>query len=150
MCVIIDNNIAARVLIQNDPEFAPVRVRLFSNKKPPIRVAYGGRLLQELFRNLEVRRALVALARNGRARLVPDQSIEQEQRMLVQVGLCTSNDVHIIALARAASARVLISLDRELHRDFTDPRILNNPRGKVYQRRQHAKLLNTPCHMPDY
>jgi len=118
VCVIIDNNLAARVLIKDDPEFEPIRARLFSNKKPTIRVAYGGRLLEELSGNFEVRRVLAALVRNGRARLVPDRWIEEERQALVDLGLCKSNDVHVIALARAAPARVLISLDRELHRDF--------------------------------
>ena len=66
----------------------------------------------------------------------------------MDLDLCVSNDVHILALARAAGVRLLISLDRDLHRDFTNPQILRNPRGKVYQNRQHAKLLNKPCKMP--
>lgn len=150
MCVIIDNNIATRVLIQNDPEFEPIRARLFGNKKPRIRVAYGGKLLEELSRNIEVRRVLVTLRRNGRATLVSKENIEEEQRALVRLGVYSSNDVHVIALARAAPARLLISQDKDLQRDFTNPKILANPRGKVYQRRQHAKLLNIPCDMPDY
>ena len=148
MCVIVDNNLAARVLTQNDPEFQPVRARLFTNRKPLIRIVYGGRLLEELFGNFEVRRVLAGLVRSGRAKLIPDEDIEREQRRLVESGLCTSNDAHVIALALAAPARILISLDRDLHQDFTNPKILNSPRGKVYQRRQHAKLLNTPCDMP--
>jgi len=79
---------------------------------------------------------------------VPDQKITEELRTVIDLGLCKSNDAHVIALARAAKARVLVSDDRDLFRDFKNPRLLNNPRGKVYQRRQHAKLLNTPCDMP--
>ena len=54
MCIIIDNDVAARVLVQKDPEFAPVWERLFRNNKPPIRLAYGGKLRDELFGNGEV------------------------------------------------------------------------------------------------
>jgi predicted nucleic acid-binding protein len=145
VCVIIDTNLAARVLIQDDPEFEPVKAHLFRNKKPRVQIAYGGRLVEELFANLEIRRVMARLVRLGRAKQVRDEKIEEEQRRLLRLGICTSNDIHVIALARAAPARVLISLDRGLHRDFTNPRILANPRGKVYQKRRHAKLLNTPC-----
>jgi hypothetical protein len=144
------HHLAARVLIQDDPEFEPVKAHLFRNKKPRIQIAYGGRLLEELFANLEIRRVMARLVRLGRARQVRDEKIEEEQRRLLRLGICTSNDIHVIALARAAPARVLISLDKDLQRDFTNPKILANPRGKVYQRRQHAKLLNIPCDMPDY
>jgi predicted nucleic acid-binding protein len=147
VCIIIDNNLAARVLTHNEPDFEPVRSRLLTNR---IRIAFGGRLVDELFRNLEVRRFLAELVRDGRAIAVPDRKIEEEYLRLVNSGLCTSDDIHVIALARAAPARVLVSLDRQLHRDFTNPKILNNPRGKVYQRRQHAKLLNTPCKKAEY
>jgi hypothetical protein len=147
VCVIVDNNLAARVLVQSDPEFEPVRERLFQKDKPPIRLAYGGKLRDELFGNKEVRRALRILDSAGRLKLVPDQKIEQELRSVLESGLCKSNDPHVIALARAAQARVLVSDDRDLFQDFKNPRLLSNPRGKVYQRRQHAKLLNMPCDM---
>jgi len=150
VCVIIDNNVAARVLLQDDPQFEPVRHRLLAGSKRPIRIAYGGRVREELFRNIRVQVALEILDRAGRATLVPNSKIEKEQRALLNSGLCTSNDVHVIALARAAPARILISLDQDLHRDFKNAKILNNPRGKVYQRREHAKLLNTPCDMANY
>lgn len=150
VCVIIDNNVAARVLLQEDPDFDPVRHGLSGASGRHIRIAYGGKVREELFRNTRIRLALENLDRAGRATVVPASKIEEEQRALINSGLCTSNDVHVIALARAAPARVLISLDQDLHRDFKNPRILNNPRGRVYQKRQHARLLNTPCDMPNH
>jgi len=145
VCIIIDNDVAARVLILDDPEFEPIRKRL---EKSRIRIAYGGKLRDELYGNLGVRRQLSRLDSAGRARLVPDQSIE-EQFALLDLTLCKSNDAHIIALARAAKARVLISGgDRKLHRDFKNPKLLSNPAGRVYQKREHWRLLNTPCDMP--
>jgi hypothetical protein len=148
VCVIVDNNLAARVLVQEDPEFEPVWTRLFLIHKPTIRVAYGGKLRDELFGNKEVRRALRILDSAGRAKLVPDQKIEQELRTVLDSGLCKSNDAHVIALARAAPARVLVSDDRDLFQDFKNPKLLSSSRGKVYQRREHVKLLNMPCDMP--
>lgn len=148
MCIIIDVNIAPRVLLQEDPEFEPVWSRLLGNAKPQLRVAYGGRLKEELFGNGEIERVLRELDSAGRAKVVPDESIKEEEQALMDLDLCISNDVHIVALARAASARVLISLDQDLHQDFTNPKILRNPRGKVYQHREHVKLLNKPCNTP--
>jgi hypothetical protein len=148
VCIIIDVNVAPRVLLQEDPEFEPVSSRLLGNAKPQLRITYGGLLQRELFENSEIRLVLRELDSAGRAKVVPDQRISEEEETVSNLDLCVSDDLHIIALARAASARVLISLDQDLHRDFTNPRILNNPRGKVYQNRQHAKLLNKPCNMP--
>jgi hypothetical protein len=147
VCIIIDVNVAPRVLLQEDPEFEPVSSRLFS-KKPQLRVAYGGLLQRELFENGGIRQVLRELDTAGRASVVPEQRIKEEEQTVRNLDLCVSNDVHIIALARAASARVLISLDRDLHQDFTNPSIINNPRGKVYQNPRHAKLLNKPCKTP--
>lgn len=149
MCIIIDNDVAARVLIQDDPEFEPIRKRL---EKSRIRIAYGGKLRDELYGNLGVRRELSRLDSAGRARLVPDQSIE-EQYALLDLTLCKSNDAHIIALARAAKARVLVSNDKNLWADFKNHRLVSNPPGKVYvykNRRAAERLLNTPCNMPKF
>jgi len=134
------------VLLQEDPEFEPVSSRLFS-RKPQLRVAYSGLLQRELFENGGIRQVLRELDAAGRAKVVPEQIIKEEEQSVRNLDLCVSNDVHIIALARAASARVLISLDQKLHQDFTNPKLLNSPRGKVYQNRQHVKLLNKPCNM---
>ena len=149
MCIIIDNDVAARVLIQDDPEFEPIRKRL---EKSRIRIAYGGKLRDELYGNLGVRRELSRLDGAGRARLVPDQSIE-EQYALLDLTLCKSNDAHIIALARAAKARVLVSNDKNLWADFKNHQLVSNPSGKVYvykNRRAAERLLNTPCNMPKF
>lgn len=42
-----------------------------------------------------------------------------------------SNDIHLLALARIAGARLLFSRDRKLRDDFKDPLLINGPRGKV-------------------
>jgi hypothetical protein len=52
-----------------------------------------------------------------------------------------SNDPHVIALARASGARTLCSRDRELHKDFKNPALVNDPRGSVYQSPSHRHLL---------
>jgi len=48
----------------------------------------------------------------------------------------SSNDLHVLALARVSGARLLYSEDRKLQRDFT--KIL---RGKVYSKVDHQHLF---------
>ena len=61
---------------------------------------------------------------------------------------CRSNDQHIIALAHVGGARLLYSNDGDLHDDFDDKGLIDNPRGKVYSTRKkknftraHERLL---------
>ena len=61
-----------------------------------------------------------------------DDTVDARAEAVEQSGLCVSEDFHIIALAQVASARMLYSKDKELHQDFTNPALLDQPRGKVY------------------
>ena len=53
------------------------------------------------------------------------------------------NDTHIIAIALIEKkARLLFSSDTRLHKDFRNPKIIKDPRGKVYQEySKHSDLL---------
>lgn len=77
----------------------------------------------ELDRIGRARRVLVELRRAGRAIRVPDESLER------------------IALAQVSGARVLCTDDHPLMQDFKNRELLSNPRGRVYQRAEHAALL---------
>ena len=63
-----------------------------------------------------------------------DDEVDARAEEVERTGLCVSNDFHIIALAQVAGARMLYSRDQDLHRDFTNPALLDHPRGKVYPR----------------
>ena len=43
-----------------------------------------------------------------------------------------SDDEHVLALALVSGARLLVAHDRHLRRDFGNPSIISDPRGKVY------------------
>jgi hypothetical protein len=58
---------------------------------------------------------------------------------------CVSDDPHIIALALESGARFLCSLDQDLHTDFTNPQLVNAPRGHVYQNVAHEHLIRRHC-----
>lgn len=146
MCLIVDTNVAHRILLRkDDADFKDVHARLFAVKQPTAVLVYDGRLAREYAGNDRIRRAVVGLDRNGGAIRVSDALVEQETASALASGLCQSDDEHIIGLARAANVRLLCSHDRALHADFTNRALLSNPRGKVYQTRRHRPLLREFC-----
>ena len=123
-----------------------LRSALFGTRGPIARVAYGGRLKTELLKSATLRKALVLLDRAGRAIAVDDLEVERETKWVEDTGLCRSNDSHVIGLARAGNVRLLCSLDRDLHADFTNKSLIDNPRGKVYKNdAAHLPLLRRFC-----
>ncbi len=106
-------------------------------------VVGGSRLRRELGRGFtEPDRAkpttvtewISQVARAGKLIDCDDDEVDNRAEDIRRAGLCVSKDFHIIALAQIAGARMLYSKDRELHQDFTNPELLNEPRGKVYPR----------------
>lgn len=133
MCVIVDANLASAVFgSPTHPDFMPVMDWLQCKG----RLVYGGQLTHEL-EQAGVRKYLLELNRAGRAVPWPDAKIASEEKRV----RCRSNDPHVIALARVSGARTLCSRDKRLHADFKDPKLVSNPRGSVYQTRQHRRLL---------
>ena len=146
VCLIIDANVVHQVLLrQDDADFRDVSARLFGADKATASVVYGGRLLVEYQTSEQVMRVLRLLDQAGRARAIPSDQVDEETRRVSKSELCVSNDPHIIALARVSKVRLLCSRDRALHNDFTNKRLLDSPRGKVYQKRSHKRLLVRFC-----
>ena len=79
----------------------------------------------------------------GRAKAIPDAAVDA--RMNQVAPNCVSDDPHIIALALESGARLLCSHDQALHSDFTNPTLINNQRGHVYQDATHAHLIRAHC-----
>ena len=70
----------------------------------------------------------------GRANYVPEAAVEAEMKKLPKL---QSNDHHIIALAKAAQAKLLATRDQGLSDDFK-----RECRGKIYKSdKNHYKLL---------
>ena len=137
MCLIVDANRAHVVFTQRDAEVAaPIWEWL---KKGGILV-YGGRLVEELGRTAGALRLLAELRRSGRAVLESDATMALEEERVRATGECSSNDQHVIALARVSGARVLYTEDQALMGDFGNPRLLR-PKGKIYRRAEHRRLL---------
>lgn len=113
-------------------------------------VVYGGKLAKELFRVEAARRSVLELKRSGRAFQIDNQQVENEEQVVIQMGMCQSNDSHIIALARISGARTLCSSDGDLHEDFKKKQLIDKPRGCVYQNSGHIGLLKhtSGCRRP--
>ncbi|MYH42126.1 MAG: hypothetical protein F4017_01170 [Acidimicrobiaceae bacterium] len=47
-------------------------------------------------------------------------------------GSCRSDDHHVIALAQISGARLLFSNDKDLHKDFKNRQLIDQPTGTVY------------------
>lgn len=137
MCVIIDACAAHLIFSQPRSDLAaPVWAWL---ERGGILI-YGGQLAAELGKTASTRRLLVTLVRAGRAIIENQDELQREERRVVSTGECTSNDHHVVALARISGARVLCTMDRALMEDFGNPRLLR-PKGRVYSRPEHARLL---------
>lgn len=143
MCAIIDACVASRVLVaDNDADYGLIKEYLFSEK---LQIVYGGKLLREYEILTSVLAVIRVLDQAGAAKSVLDTDIDEADDMLKSQGTCRSNDTHIIALASCTGARLLCSADQLLHQDFKNSRLLNNPRGKVYQSLSHRNLLRRIC-----
>lgn len=148
MCLIVDANLAGLVFgSPPHPDFVPVLDWLQQRNGC---LVVGGHLAAELSRMEKARRFVVQLQRAGIVRQVPAEDVAREQTEVAGTGLCESNDSHVIALARVSGARTLCTHDKALQRDFRNHHLVAKPRGSVYQRPTHAKLLRhtpTSCGM---
>lgn len=142
MCLIIDNNVIALALVAKHEDFEPIRQAL---REQRAKVVYSNLLLDEYKHNRAVITELTKLDQAGRVRKLPAQSVDEEMRGLRDGGDCVSNDIHILAIARTGGVRLLCSNDKDLHTDFTNPKILSNPRGSVYQESTHQHLIRQHC-----
>ena len=146
MCLIVDVNIAREVFGgSEEPEFFVIRQALYQKASNSVKLVYGGHLRVEYLRVEAVRRALRVLDQAGRARQISDAVVDAEQKSVEQMSICVSNDTHIIALARTANVRLLCSHDQALHTDFTNKKLIDEPRGKVYQKAAHKHLIKKFC-----
>ena len=137
--IIIDNCVISKVFFHNDSDFLPVRNALLKTRKR--KIVYGGELRREYRRSRKIMEILQGLDRAGVAITFDDSSVDAEEIIVKNMAICVSDDEHIIALAKISGTSLLCSEDTNLHADFTNPTLLNNPRGKVYQNPSHAHLL---------
>ena len=150
MCAIVDNNVRDQVFGANSQSPAG-RFFLDWLSDGRGRLVVGGQLLRELNEYSDFNRWLgTALARN-RARRIDDDRVDAETEAIRARQICRSDDEHVLALAQVSGARLLFTNDRALQDDFTNRRIIRNPRGRIYTtvvhsdiRQTHRDLLDSP------
>lgn len=146
MCAIVDTNVSGEVFGDSRSEAGQFFLDWLNRRG---RLAIGGRLRQELDVSERVRLWLQQAILANRARAINDHDVDAETEALQAQGICQSNDAHVLALARLSGARLLFTNDQALQQDFTNPRIIEGVRGRVYTtranrdvRRSHRDLLN--------
>ena len=143
MCLIVDINVAHDVLKPDGSDnYAPIRIALMNRKATLI---YGGKLAEEYITNGAINKLILAFDRAGIAKRYPAHEVNSETETVITLGLCKSNDEHIIALARVSRARVLCTNDEMLRTDFRNPRLISNPRGSIFSNKQHKHILHRHC-----
>lgn len=143
MCLIIDANVVHKVFPTPSGDFEPIHKAVIERRAW---IVYGGKLTDEYQAIGKFWRILARLDQQGSARQVPNGAVVAETEALRRSGLCRSDDPHILALARVGRVRLLCSNDDDLAVDFTDRRILSDPRGNVYKRVEHSRLIRKHCH----
>jgi hypothetical protein len=138
-CVIIDANVANTFFLQDDADGAP----LWSWIDKGARIATGGKNWIEINHKTENKRSLLELKRSGKIINYGASAVEVEERKILAAGVCTSNDQHVIALAKVSGARVLYSHDAALIEDFKNKTLIDKPRGKIYSSKKNAAVLKS-------
>ena len=149
MCAIVDANVTFEVFGKKQTEAG----RKFRDWLDGDRgkLVVGGKNLTELAHNGNFQRWFQEARRlTGRVRQVGTAQIEAQQEDLRRSGLLRSDDEHVLALALVSGARLLYSNDGGLKDDFSNVRILQRPRGRVYTTQEsksftseHRELLET-------
>jgi len=143
VCAIIDACVATRVFVdKNDPNLGRIQTLILARR---LQVVYGGKLGREYTKVKSVAHIVKLLDQAGIAKKHKDKTVDNEDKRVKKLNLCMSNDTHVIALARVARARLLCSADQGLHVDFKNKKLIDKPRGRIYQNATHDGLLKRKC-----
>ena len=141
MCAIIDADVVAEAFGRNQTPAS--QAFLHSVDYQGLRLVVGGELLDELDKNQNFRTWRVVARSYGRIQIIGRRIVEPLTNQLRSSKSCVSNDAHVIALAQASGARLLFSNDKDLHQDFKDKQLIDNPRGKVFSTNEDTSLTRT-------
>jgi hypothetical protein len=142
VCLNLDVNILHKVFPSPSADHRPVHDALTTLKA---RLVYGGQLRREYMQTGWFRAFLRRLDQTGAAKAYPDSKVDAQTETIRRAGGYRSNAPHILALATVANVRLLCSEDEDLSRDFRNRKFIRAPRGSVYRRSDHARLLRSHC-----
>jgi len=138
MCLIVDANLCSVAFKKtNDVYCRELREAIQSNR---LTVIHGGKLTDE-YHKAGVLSIVALLAQSGRAIKINSALLDAQFKQIQHN--CTSNDAHVIALARAdrKRGRVLCTNDQALQADFKNKSLIDGPRGKIYSPTRHQASL---------
>ncbi len=145
MCVIIDTNKLS--VFFNGADEASAALLKWVFRSSSIVFATQGKVAKEI-KAARKMTAFLELKRQHKAHAYTRHDLSQHEEKLKDNKHCSSDDVHVLALALASGARVLYSGDKNLHKDFKNSAIIPNPPGKVYSSKDHTHLLNKKACKP--
>ena len=139
--IIVDVNAAHKVFARPPrKQWKDLQESLTRGKPFDVVAVHGGELTRE-YQGTNIWPICVELSRVGRMRAFSHPLVDNETEAVRRVGICKSNDMHIIALASVSNCRLLCSQDKALQQDFRNPQLINRPRGKIYGGSNHNHLL---------
>ena len=140
MCVVLDSNKIGDFL-NHKPNMVPIHNWL---KTQNGKLVYSDhpQIETEIKKHAKMPVFLKERKRTGQAKQIPSRLVNQEiaeikQKVKKQGYKLKSNDIHIVALAKASGSKLLCSEDQKLHKDFQ--KLIDN--GSIYQYKSHKKLL---------
>ena len=135
MCLILDANEYGDYLNPKNEDMKPVRDWV---EKKNGRIAYAptNQMKKELNRYPKMKARMKQYDKRGKLKIWDKEKVGRQAKELSNL---QSDDPDIIALAQVANVKLLVSSDKKLHKDFTNPKIIG---GKVYQNRSHQHLLD--------
>lgn len=144
MCAILDTNQFGKFRQEDDQDMHLVKEWLDKNRGRLVYSSYGGYAVEweETWggeQNLS--RIMIALRNSNKLLKIEKEDIERSEKNFsnrIKSGKINlkSDDEHILALAEASGAKLLISSDKALHKDFKT--IIG---GSIYQHKGHKHLL---------
>ena len=135
MCLILDASKYGDFINPNNADM--LLVKKWVEKKGKIVYSPTQKFESEL--TGEIRTQFEYYTEAGKIKRIDKKLVEDQQNNLPKL---KSNDPHIIALAKVAEVRLLVTGDKNLSKDFKS--IIRQ--GKVYQNKKHTRLLtNRSC-----
>ena len=139
MCLILDTNKYGDFLNPKNENMKPVKAWL-ENRGGKMVYSPTSKMKAELNKSMpEMRKRIDYYIQEGIAIEIDKNRVEKEKEKLTDL---KSDDPHIIALAIVSGAKLLVSSDRKLHKDFKGSKV----KGSVYQKKGQIHLLsNAKC-----
>ena len=143
MCAIVDTNVYHEVFSTGSQSDAGKYFYDWLMKRNGGTFVSGGEHLRELNRIADFKRVFAERLQAGRARRIPDDEVDSETDTLRSQGICSSDDEHVLALARVSGARLLFTNDNALQDDFRDRQIVGGTQGRIYTTQRSGRISRT-------